>query len=189
MKGEMDFSKTSVAEACTENPQAAKKGHDPMSGMDAKEMNAVVRSTFDPDMNRLDTWKEIAVYLGREVRTAQRWAKREGLPVHRHFHAKASTIYAFKHEVDAWLQMRRLVTSEPPPKKERSECVAECLNPKLLAARRAPARSWLQDAAARVGSIDLLQGKNRIRVCFYIRVHEEGGCEFPGQEFSESWQE
>lgn len=149
-----------------------------MSGMDAKEMNAVVRSTVDPDMNRLDTWKEIAVYLGREVRTAQRWAKREGLPVHRHFHAKASTIYAFKHEVDAWLQMRRTVTSEPAPKKECLERVAECLNPKLLAARQAPVRSWLQDAAVRVRSIDLLQGENRIRLCFYIRVHEEGDVSF-----------
>ena len=170
--------KTSVAEACTENPQAAKKGLDPMSAMDSKEMNAVVRSTVDPDMNRLDTWKEIAVYLGREVRTAQRWSKREGLPVHRHFHARASTIYAFRDEVDAWLEMRRPVTSERAPKKERSERVAECLNPKLLAALRAPVRSWLQDAVARVGAIDLLQGENRIRVCLYIRVHEEGDVSF-----------
>jgi len=64
-------------------------------------MKAYVRSVLGEDRNRLDSWKEIAVYLGREVRTAQRWEKREGLPVKRHVHAKASSVYAFKQEVDA----------------------------------------------------------------------------------------
>jgi hypothetical protein len=32
---------------------------------------------------RLDSWKEIASYLGRGVRTVQRWECEEGLPVHR----------------------------------------------------------------------------------------------------------
>ncbi len=31
---------------------------------------------------RLDSWKAIADYVGREVRTAMRWEKK-GLPVHR----------------------------------------------------------------------------------------------------------
>ena len=44
-------------------------------------MKTIARSLLDPDRDRLDSWKEIAVYLGREVRTAQRWEKREGLPV------------------------------------------------------------------------------------------------------------
>jgi hypothetical protein len=35
---------------------------------------------------RLDSWKEIAAYLGRDVTTVQRWEKREGMPVHRHLH-------------------------------------------------------------------------------------------------------
>ena len=33
---------------------------------------------------RLDSWKEIAAYLKRDVTTVQRWEKREGMPVHRH---------------------------------------------------------------------------------------------------------
>src|SRR3989442_4777544 len=32
---------------------------------------------------KLDSWGEIASYLGREVRTVQRWERTEGLPVHR----------------------------------------------------------------------------------------------------------
>lgn len=38
----------------------------------------------DPVSDRLDSWKEIAVYLDRALRTVQRWEKDHGLPVHRH---------------------------------------------------------------------------------------------------------
>jgi tetratricopeptide (TPR) repeat protein len=56
--------------------------------------------------NRLDSWKEIAQYLKREVRTVQRWEKSEGLPIHRHSHGKSSSVYAFAHELDAWWNNR-----------------------------------------------------------------------------------
>ena len=36
--------------------------------------------------DRLDSWKDIAAYLHRDVSTVQRWEKREGMPVHRHVH-------------------------------------------------------------------------------------------------------
>ena len=39
-----------------------------------------------PAVDRLDSWKEIAAYLKRDVTTVQRWEKREGMPVHRHLH-------------------------------------------------------------------------------------------------------
>jgi len=52
--------------------------------------------------DRLDSWKEIASYLKRDVSTVQRWEKRGGLPVHRHLHDKLGSIYAFKTELDDW---------------------------------------------------------------------------------------
>jgi eukaryotic-like serine/threonine-protein kinase len=55
-----------------------------------------------PASDRLDSWKEIAAYLKRDVSTVQRWEKREGLPVHRHVHAQLGSLYAFKSELDAW---------------------------------------------------------------------------------------
>ena len=120
MREAMDFSKTSTADAYARKIRTLrKKAPDPMSGMDAKQTNTVGRLAADPNGNRLDSWKEIAVYLGRAVRTAQRWQKTEGLPVHRHFHARASTVYAFRHEVDAWLQKRRWAAGEHP---ENGEC-------------------------------------------------------------------
>ncbi len=50
----------------------------------------------------MESWKAIANYLQRDVRTAQRWEQEEGLPVHRHEHKKQATVYAFRHEIDAW---------------------------------------------------------------------------------------
>lgn len=51
---------------------------------------------------RLDSWKEIASYLRRSVRSARRWEKEEGLPVHRHLHGKGDSVYAYRAELDAW---------------------------------------------------------------------------------------
>jgi tetratricopeptide (TPR) repeat protein len=52
--------------------------------------------------DRLDSWKEIASYLKREVRTVQLWEKNEGLPVHRHFHNRSGTVFAFRSEIEEW---------------------------------------------------------------------------------------
>src|SRR5271170_6199848 len=54
------------------------------------------------DADRLDSWKEIANYFRREVRTVQLWEKREGLPVHRHFHKQLGSVFAFRSELAAW---------------------------------------------------------------------------------------
>jgi Tol biopolymer transport system component len=62
---------------------------------------------------RLDSWKEIARYLQRDVTTVRRWEKREGLPVHRHFHDKLGTVYAYESEIDAWWAGRRSGLAEP----------------------------------------------------------------------------
>jgi TolB-like protein/tetratricopeptide (TPR) repeat protein len=72
-------------------------------GPTTPETPAPVKSSED----RLDSWKEIAAYLKRDVTTVQRWEKREGMPVHRHQHDKAGSVYAFSSELDGWQQNRR----------------------------------------------------------------------------------
>jgi len=57
--------------------------------------------------DRLDSWKAIAAYLGRGVRTVQRWERDEGLPVHRLAHEKRGSVYASRREVDGWWESRR----------------------------------------------------------------------------------
>lgn len=64
--------------------------------------------------DRLDSWKEIAAYLKRDITTVQRWEKREGMPVRRHQHEKLGTVYAFRSELDAWLG-RRHPAGAPSP--------------------------------------------------------------------------
>jgi TolB-like protein len=59
-----------------------------------------------PQIGRLDSWKEIAAYLRRGARTVQRWERLEGLPVRRLYHEKLGSVYAFKHEIDAWFSRR-----------------------------------------------------------------------------------
>jgi TolB-like protein/tetratricopeptide (TPR) repeat protein len=64
-----------------------------------------------PD-KRLDSWKEIAAYLNRDVTTVQRWEKREGMPVHRHVHAKRGSVYALPEELDTWIESRRAAVDD-----------------------------------------------------------------------------
>jgi hypothetical protein len=42
--------------------------------------------------DRLDSWKEIATYMRRDVTTVQRWEKREAMPVCRHVHDSRSVM-------------------------------------------------------------------------------------------------
>ena len=43
--------------------------------------------------DRLESWKEIAAYLRRDVRTVQRWERHERLPIHR-LPSKVGGVYA-----------------------------------------------------------------------------------------------
>lgn len=72
----------------------------------------------------LDSWKDIAAYLKRDITTVQRWERRENMPVHRHVHDKRGSVYALRSELDLWLESRRhrlkeadrrvAETAEPP---------------------------------------------------------------------------
>jgi Tol biopolymer transport system component len=65
-----------------------------------------------PHEDRLDSWKEIASYLNRDVTTVQRWEKREAMPIHRHLHDKMGSVYASRAELDAWARGRNLQTAQ-----------------------------------------------------------------------------
>ncbi len=50
----------------------------------------------------LESWKQIAAFLDRSERTVRRWESNEGLPVHRLGHKKHDTVFAYRHEIEAW---------------------------------------------------------------------------------------
>jgi len=56
-----------------------------------------------PNDEVLNSWKEVAAYLGRGVRTVQRWEQELGLPVRRPRGKSRSAVIAFKPELDQWL--------------------------------------------------------------------------------------
>ena len=67
----------------------------------------------DKSEDLLESWKEIAAYMGKGVRTVVRWEKTEGLPVQRHIHERRSSIFASKAQLDAWWESRRAVLDPP----------------------------------------------------------------------------
>jgi TolB-like protein/Tfp pilus assembly protein PilF len=71
-----------------------------------------------PPGKLLDSWKEIASYLNRDVTTVQRWEKREDMPVHRHVHDKRGSVYALTEELDEWIRSRSSRVDEPENKPE-----------------------------------------------------------------------
>lgn len=63
------------------------------------------------DSGRLNSWKSIAAYFGRDERTVKRWEAERGLPVHRIPGARGSSVYAYTTELTRWLQTANLATS------------------------------------------------------------------------------
>ena len=61
---------------------------------------------------RIDSWKEIAAFFGRDERTVKRWEKDRGLPVRRMPGKGRANVYAVAAELDAWL------SSSPVPETE-----------------------------------------------------------------------
>ncbi|HEX7960282.1 MAG TPA: hypothetical protein VF493_10215 [Terriglobales bacterium] len=69
------------------------------------------------DRTILNSWKEIATYMGRGVRTVQRWERHFHLPVHRPSGQPRSAVLAFSDEVDRWLAATPLTDAGGPATK------------------------------------------------------------------------
>ena len=61
----------------------------------------------------LSSWKEIASYLGKGVRTVQRWERQFGLPVRRPS-AKSHVIFAVQQELDGWIKQHQKAPVQKP---------------------------------------------------------------------------
>ncbi len=86
-------------------------------------MSASTQPRLIDSQDRLDGWKDIAAYLGRNERTVRRWEEREGLPVHRHAHDKRSSVYAYRLELERWR------SSRAPESEEGKEPSVEAATP------------------------------------------------------------
>lgn len=92
--------------------------------------------------DRLDSWKEIAAYLRRGVRTAQRWERVAGLPVRR-VASERGAVYAFRSELDAWWltqsdDARHGALDEPALQRAVSQAVVSELRAPVHSSRERP---------------------------------------------------
>jgi TolB-like protein len=87
--------------------------------------------------DRLDYWQEIANYLGREVRTVQRWEREKSLPVRRlsgNAEDSQPRVFAYKSEIDAWLALQSAQSAfqSDPPARVTEARVTEAKDPSVL---------------------------------------------------------
>jgi hypothetical protein len=127
----------------------------------------------------LESWKQIAAYLDRSERTVRRWEVTEGLPVHRREHEKQDTVFAFKHEIEAWTRLRT-----------KCSCLNSVDEAEPLPAGKSASNSYLLEhdaitrtihcyiAGARAGDGDLM------RPAFHPSATISGYCQ--GVEYSGS---
>lgn len=114
-------------------------------------MSESLPSTHLPERtpgDRLHSWKEIAVYLDRDVTTVQRWEKREGMPVHRHLHDKKGSVYAFRSELDVWVHSRNLDGAQKSANGAEPTAAMASPNPVRPDYRTNRSLWWLATAAA-----------------------------------------
>ncbi|HVI08175.1 MAG TPA: hypothetical protein VND65_07750 [Candidatus Binatia bacterium] len=92
-----------------------------------------------------DSWKEIARFLVRSVRTVQRWERTERLPVRRHEHTKGGTVYAYPSELAKWLRARE----SEGIRRTRGELEQQCANLRALTKRQRALASELHELISR----------------------------------------
>jgi hypothetical protein len=88
----------------------------------------------------LSSWKDIALYLGKGVRTVQRWERHLGLPVRRPVGAsQKSAVLLYRGDVDEWLatrfSTRAFPQAENPQIHESSASARSTLKEGIRAAR------------------------------------------------------
>lgn len=71
--------------------------------LDDKRMSTDNNPPKDQSHLILNSWKEIASYFGRGVRTVQRWEQELQLPVHRIGKGKRSPVFAVASELKFWM--------------------------------------------------------------------------------------
>jgi len=104
--------------------------------------------TSAPSGRRLDSWKAIAQYLDRDVRSVQRWERDRGLPIHRLPGQKGAAVFAYEHELNQWL---RSGSERPDPHGQlsletqhlTSDKVEQPASSPLVGSSRLSSKKWL----------------------------------------------
>jgi hypothetical protein len=127
----------------------------------------------------LESWKQIAAYLDRSQRTVRRWESTEGLPVHRREHEKQDTVFAYRHEIEAWARSRTKCPGPSSIEKSTNPLPVQPATNAYLTEHDAITRTMHSYiAAARAGDGELM------RAAFHPSATISGYCQ--GVEYSGS---
>lgn len=116
------------------------------------------------DREFLNSWKEIADYMGRGVRTVQRWERDMQLPVRRPRGKQRSAVVALKHEIDAWMAHRPYRTHPGTPlhpHESLSEIQASTARLQMLAERLLQSTKVLKQEMNRAVTLSRRRGNGR----------------------------
>ena len=91
----------------------------------------------DPS-RKLESWKEIAAFFERDLRTVIRWEKELGLPVYRHPGKSKGRVYAHTDELHAWADKPRRAAMEKEAAASSDEVVGDPLASQVAHPTAAP---------------------------------------------------
>lgn len=86
---------------------------------------------------RLESWKEISLYLQRSVKTCQRWEVELGLPIHRLDGTPSARVFANPDELDAWISeklshIRERPGTAPMPPRRLGKLLGAVMRPAVI---------------------------------------------------------
>lgn len=120
----------------------------------------------------LESWKQMAAYFERSERTVRRWEENEGLPVHRRGHQKQDTVFAYKHEIEAWHRLRTKCPGQPHVDEAENFSAVQASRNAYLVEHDAITRTvHCYIAGARAGDGDLM------RAAFHPHATISGYCQ------------
>lgn len=96
------------------------------------QANGSIRLIVGPEARArktLNSWKEIAAYMGRGIRTVQRYETTLGLPIRRAAGRERCAVLALSDELDAWLQARPMRTQMSPIQNGETELLLTSKSP------------------------------------------------------------
>jgi predicted DNA-binding transcriptional regulator AlpA len=125
----------------------------------------------------LTSWKEIARYLGKGVRTVQRWEQELGLPVRRPIGAsQKSAVLLHREEVDLWLTTR--FSARPIQKSQPSGKVTELRK----------SRSVLKESVRKASELRVAQHELTLQISEVARLLHQRCDELTTQRLQTAWQ-
>jgi tetratricopeptide (TPR) repeat protein len=121
-----------------------------------------------PQVNRrLDTWKEIGAFFGRDERTVKRWETTRGLPVHRVPGAGRANVYAYTSELTEWLNGAKIsAENDAEANSDSTTGVATELEQETSVETGAQRRT---EAYGRAGFVDRRVGERRSAAGHFLR--------------------